>query len=45
MKVAILILENVLKSTAFGIEELFDINNNFAKSKDEEEIQTEFISF
>lgn len=45
MKVAILILENVLKSTAFGIEELFYINNNFAKAKDEEKIQTEFVSF
>ena len=44
MKVAIVILPNVLKSTAYGIEELFSINNLYCKAKDEEAIIPTFIS-
>lgn len=43
MRIAILILENVLKSAAFGIEEIFLINNNFCKTKDEEKLKTTFV--
>ncbi|AXX91658.1 hypothetical protein CPU12_04510 [Malaciobacter molluscorum LMG 25693] len=43
MKIAILILDEVLKSTAYGIDELFNLNNKISKSKDEEEIITEFV--
>lgn len=44
MKVAIVILPNVLKSAAYGIEELFSINNIYCKSKDEEAFIPTFIS-
>lgn len=44
MNVAILILPNVLKSAAYGIHELFSINNMYCKSKQEEHIRTTFIS-
>ncbi|RXJ87348.1 GlxA family transcriptional regulator [Arcobacter sp. CECT 8985] len=44
MKIAILILKNVLKSAAFGIEDIFMINNNYCKAKDEQEIKTTFVS-
>lgn len=45
MNVAILILPNVLKSAAYGIHELFSINNMYCKSKNEDNIVTTFISF
>jgi len=44
MNIAILILENVLKSAAYGIEDMFMINNDFCKAKDEQEIKTTFVS-
>lgn len=43
MKIAILILEEVLKSTAYGIEEIFELNNKICKSKDEKIITTQFV--
>lgn len=42
MNIAILILKDVLKSTAYGIEELFHLNNISCKSKEEVEIKTYF---
>lgn len=44
MKIGILILENVLKSTAYGIEELFLINEKYCKAKNEKTIKTTYIS-
>lgn len=44
MNIAILILKDVFKSSAYGIEELFYINNISCKSKDEVEIKTTFVS-
>lgn len=44
MKIGILIFENVLKSAAYGIEELFLMNNKYCKSKNEKDIETTFIS-
>ena len=44
MNIAILILKDVLKSTAYGIEELFHLNNISCKSKEEVEIKTTFVS-
>lgn len=44
MNIAILILKDVFKSSAYGIEELFYINNISCKSKDEVEIKTIFVS-
>lgn len=44
MNIAILILKDVLKSTAYGIEELFHLNNISCKSKEEVEIKTIFVS-
>ena len=42
MNIAILILKDVLKSTAYGIEELFQLNNISCKSKEEVEIKNYF---
>lgn len=43
MKIAIVVLKNVLKSTAYGMEEIFSFNNKLCKSKEEEEIETTFV--
>lgn len=44
MEIGILILENVLKSAAYGIEELFLINEKYCKGKNEKTINTTYIS-
>ena len=43
MKIAIIQLEKTLKSSVYAIEELFYINNNFCKQKDEIEIYTKIL--
>ncbi len=44
MQIAILNLENTLKSALFGIEELFYINENFCKQDNEIKITTKIVT-